>query len=114
MRSHVIRTDNMNELHDTLTERLLFGDADVIDDANSVDVQMHNVMILSQTMAFDYDVSRLWTTRARWNTLVRQYINREDLLSWLGSIEGPMMQRKRGIAVLRTNTVAARQTRRGV
>lgn len=104
----------MNQLHDTLTERLLFGDANTIDDANSVDVQMHNVMLLSNTMNFDYDVSRLWTTRARWNALVRQYIDKGELETWLDSIEGPMMQRKRGIAVLRTNTVAARQTGRGV
>lgn len=111
-RFHAFNFPDANSLHDGLTERLLFASAEELDDYNSVDVQMHNVLAHTPTFDWDYDISRLWTTRARWNTMVRQYINPDDFLEWLKAIEnGPSS--RRGVAVLRTNTVKARESGRG-
>lgn len=111
---HAFRFPTVTALHDGLARKLLYGHADTLDDVNSVDVQMHNVMAMANSFQWDYEVQRLWVTRQRWTTLVRQYIDPEALTSWLGVIEDRFPQSKRGIAVLRTNTVKARQTGRGV
>lgn len=109
---HTFRYKDMNALHDGLCEELLFARAEELDDVNSVDVQMHNVMAGAESMDWNYDVARLWTTRARWNTMVRQYIDPEEFKGWLYAMEnGPSS--RRGVAVLRTNTVRARDSGRG-
>lgn len=110
---HVLRAHTATALHDHLAERLLFAKRRDLDDANGVDVQLHNVVAEADSFEWNYDTARLWTTRARWNTMVRQYIDREALLHWLDMIEKNFPQSKRGVAVLRTNTVASRDTGRG-
>lgn len=109
---HTFRYKDITRLHDGLTEELLFAKAEDLDDVNSVDVQMHNVQAGADSMAWSYDVARLWTTRARWNTMVKQYVDPEEFKGWLYAIEnGPSS--RRGVAVLRTNTVRARESGRG-
>jgi hypothetical protein len=111
---HIFRSKTATELHDNLAESLLFGQRLDFDDANSVDVQMHNVVAEADSFDWEYDTARLWTHRARWNVMVKQYIDPESLKEWLGLIETNFPSSKRGVAVLRTNTVKQRHTGRGV
>lgn len=111
---HLFHTATVTDLHDELATSMLFGARSEFDDANSVDVQKHNVVAMADSFEWNYDIARLWTTRARWNTMVKQYIDPEALTEWLDQIEGRFPSSKRGVAVLRTNTVKSRPTGRGV
>lgn len=111
---HAYRFPTVTALHDGLARRLLFGTRDELDDANSVDVQLHNVIAEAKSFEWDYLVDRLWVPRTRWTTMVRQYVDPNNLHEWLSVIESRFPSSKRGIAVLRTNSVQARQTGRGV
>ncbi len=108
------RYRTVTSLHDGLAGELLFARRPDLDDANSVDVQLHNVVAEAESFEWNYRVDRLWVPKTRWTTMVRQYVDPESLLSWLDLIEGRFPASKRGIAVLRTNTVQSRQTGRGV
>lgn len=111
---HTYRYKTVTQLHDGLAAELLFGRRSDLDDANSVDVQLHNVVAEADVFEWDYLVNRLWVPKTRWTTMVRQYVDPNSLHEWLDVIEGRFPDSKRGIAVLRTNTVKARQTGRGV
>lgn len=111
---HAYRFPTVTQLHDGLARKLLYGTRDELDDANSVDVQLHNVIAEAKSFEWDYLIDRLWVPRTRWTTMVRQYIDSNALHEWLGMVEGRFPQSKRGIAVMRTNTVQSRPTGRGV
>jgi hypothetical protein len=111
---HLIKAPTATLLHDKLANSLLFGSRTELDDANSVDVQLHNVVAEADSFEWLNSAERFWTTRSRWNTMVRQYIDPVALQEWLNIIEGRFPSSKRGVAVLRTNTVASRNTGRGV
>jgi hypothetical protein len=106
---HVLRAPTATLLHDKIAESLLFGKAIDLDDVNSEDVQMHNVIAEADSFQWNYDTKRLWTTRARWNTMVRQYIDPEALRQWLDLVENKFPSNGRGLAVLRTNTVKSKE-----
>lgn len=111
---HAYRFPTVTQLHDGLARKLLFARREDLDDANSVDVQLHNVVAEAKSFDWDYLVNRLWVPKTRWTTMVRQYVDPNSLHEWLGTIESRFPDSKRGIAVMRTNTVQARQTGRGV
>lgn len=110
---HIIHTRTATQLHDKITESLLFGSKGELDDVNSEDVQLHNVVGEAESFDWQYDTKRLWTTRARWNTMVKQYVDPGALTEWLELIENRLVSGKRGCAVLRTNTVQSRDTGAG-
>lgn len=114
MQPHLFKQDTADNLHEDMLEDMLFGRRVEYDDANSVDVQKHNVVAMADSFAWNQNIARFWTTRSRWNTMVKQYIDPEALVAWLDQIEGRFPSSKRGIAVMRTNTVKARNTGRGV
>jgi hypothetical protein len=114
MQPHIIRQSTADHLHEDLLEDMLFSPRKDYDDANSVDVQKHNLIAMADSFEWNQNIARFWTTRNRWNTMVKQYIDPEALVAWLDQISGRFPSSKRGIAVLRTNTVKARNTGRGV
>lgn len=114
MQPHIFRQSTVDHLHEDMLEDMLFGRRSEFDDANSVDVQKHNVIAMADSFEWSQNIARFWTTRSRWNTMVKQYIDPEELKRWLDQIEGRFPSSKRGIAVLRTNTVQSRSTGRGV
>lgn len=109
---HTYHYKTATAMHDGLTEELLFARSGELDDANSTDVQLHNVVAEAESFKWDYSTERLWTTRARWNTMVRQYIDPEAFGSWISALEN-MPSSRRGISVLRTNLVKMRESGRG-
>jgi hypothetical protein len=110
------------EAHDAMCEQLIWGD-----NTNGVDydwthgteVGLHNVSIGCESIAFDYNLAKLWMPPTRWAMMVRQYIDPEALSDNLAKIEERMAgnysgRKGRGIAVLRTRMVQGKGTGRGV
>jgi hypothetical protein len=95
-------------LHDGITQRLAFGSKAELDLVTSVDVQLHNVIARAASFDWEFDLKRMWLGRARWTSMVRQYINPVALEEWLDSVEAKLKGRKRGVSVMRTNQVAQR------
>ncbi len=103
----------MLELHDGLCRRLLYANRDELDNANSVDVQLHNVSAFAESLEYPTHLSRVWCSEQRWNTMIRQYLDPTSTSEWLNTIGTAFPSSKRGIAVLRTNTVDKRKGGKG-
>lgn len=98
----------MTELHDMMTRSLIEAKEDELDVVSSVDVQIHNVMAQADSMEWEFDLKDLWLTPSRWTTMVNQYIDPEELEEWINKVTSRIGTKKRGIALMRTKTVAAR------
>lgn len=92
-------------MHDSLCRRFMLGKPG--EDYNwkgSFEVGMDNLTVGVESFDFNYDLKQLWLTRARWNTMVRQYIDPEALDVTLGMVETYLTKHgtaKRGISTLR-------------
>lgn len=111
--------------HDAMCEQLIWGDnknhlRPDYDWTHGTEVGLHNVTIGCQTMAYDYNLKKLWVPPSRWPMMVRQYIDPDALEDCMAKIEERMSGPKyggtkgRGIAVLRTRLVQGKGTGRGV
>lgn len=109
MTLHHFTYPTLLDLHDGLCSRLLYATADELDNANSVDVQLHNVSAFAESLEYPTHLSRVWCSEQRWNTMIRQYLDPTNTKEWLDTIESAFPASKRGIAVLRTNTVEKRR-----
>jgi hypothetical protein len=72
--------------------------------SGSSEVGLDNVTLGVRSFAMPtMDLSRLWLTQSRWNTMVRQYINPNALDDTLGMVEDHLAKSKRksGTATLR-------------
>lgn len=98
---------NLHELHDGLTRDLVFNPKP--DLVTSADVQVHDVMVTADSLAYDFDLADVWCARSRWNSLVRQYIDPDGFDQWLKLIGTNLKGGKRGLAFMRTNTVDSRK-----
>ena len=79
-----------------------------LDVISSVDVQIHDVIAEAESLDWDFDLKSMWLTKSRWSMMVRQYLDGEEVQAWIDRITSKIGTRGRGIAVLRTKTVAAR------
>lgn len=95
----------LTDLHHAVTRPLYRSTIDGLDEANSVDTQIHNIVASADSLEWDFDLRDLWLTSARWTTMVRQYVPPEQFLMWLDTCESKIGMKNRGIAMLRTNTV---------
>lgn len=98
----------MTLLHDRMCKRLVDATREELDVVSNVDVQIHNVIAEAESMEWDFDLKNLWLTPSRWTMMVRQYIDRDDLIEWMEKCTRHIGTKKRGIAVLRTKEVKAR------
>lgn len=99
---------NLRELHDGLTRRVALATKDKVDYTNSVDVQLHDVMVSADEAVMDFDLKEAWLTKGRWSMLIRQYIDPDALAAWLDLIELKMKGGRRGQAFMRTKAVKPR------
>ena len=98
----------MTKLHDEMCKTLVFAEEDDLDVISSVDVQIHNVIAEADSMDWDFDMKSMWLTKSRWSMMIRQYIDPDELEAWIDRITSKIGVKGRGIAVMRTKTVAAR------
>ena len=98
----------MTELHDKLCRYIINADESQLDVISSVDVQMHNVIAHADSMEWQFDLKELWLTKSRWTMMVRQYVSAEEFIQWIEKATKHIGVKGRGIAMMRTRTVAAR------
>lgn len=114
--AHLIQSATANDLMRDVTTRLVYGphpefDAPrvpPVDMVSSVDTHLLNVIAEADSFQWEFDLKDSWLTKARFNTLIRQYINPYALDNWLDTVEAKLGKRKRGTAVMRTNLVQKR------
>jgi hypothetical protein len=105
---HAYQFSSMTELHEKLTRNLVLAQRKDLDVITTADVQVHNVIASAKTMDWDFDLKWLWLTQSRWGMMVRQYIPPGDFVEWIEKITKHIGVKGRGIALLRTRSVAAR------
>lgn len=110
---HSFSFANLLDLHDGLCRDLLYAPGPSLDNVNSVDVQKHNVIAFAESLNYPTELARVWCSEQRWNTMIRQYLDPTSTREWLETIESAFPSSKRGIAVLRTNTVEKRRGGKG-
>lgn len=98
----------MTQLHDDMCKALVEASPDELDVISSVDVQIHNVVAQADSMEWDFDLKNMWLTKSRWTTMVRQYIDPEELEAWVEMITSKIGTKGRGIAMMRTKIVKPR------
>jgi hypothetical protein len=106
--SHHFQASTLTELHDKLCMSLVTAAKDELDVISTVDVQIHNVIAQADSMDWDFDMKEMWLTKSRWSMMLNQYLDPEELTAWVERCTSKIGLRGRGIAVMRTKTVAAR------
>lgn len=101
---------DITDLSYGLTKTLVYARPEGIDYQNSMDFQIHNIMVEAESCEYEFDLKDVWVTSSRWTSLVRQYIDPEALEVWLDVIERKLKGKKRGLSFMRTNQVAKRTT----
>lgn len=109
----VYHEPTMTKLHRAVTDPLFKSTRDQLDEYNSVDVQIHDVVAQADSLEWDLDLADMWLTSARWTTMIRQYVNPEQFLMWLDTSATRVGTNNRGIAMLRTNTVEPKRQSNG-
>lgn len=102
------KAKTMTELHDKMCTFLIEAPADELDVISTVDVQRHNILAEAESMSWDFDMKDMWLTPSRWSMMVNQYLDPEELEAWINRCTAKIGKKGRGIAVMRTKTVAAR------
>lgn len=106
---HHIQAATMHQLHDKLARRIQYGHTEQADLVTSMDTVLEHVYAEADSMAFDYDLKRVWVPPSRWTMMVKQYLNPVEVQAWLDLIELRLVRKKKaGRPILRTNTVASR------
>ena len=100
--------DDITDLSYGLTKRLVYARPEGIDYQNSMDFQIHNIVVEARSCEYEFDLKDIWVTKSRWNSLVRQYVDPDALNLWLDVIEKKLKGKKRGLSFMRTNQVAKR------
>lgn len=105
---HTYNAPTMTELHRSMCNSLITSSADELDMVTSVDVQKHNVIAEADSMSWEFDLKSTWLTPSRWTMMIRQYLDPEELQSWIDTVTTKIGTRGRGIAVMRTKIVKPR------
>lgn len=101
---------DITDLSYMLTRQLVYSRPEGIDFANSMDFQIHNIVVEAKSCEYEFDLKDVWVTSSRWTSLVRQYLDPEAVEIWLDVIERKLKGKKRGLSFMRTNQVAKRST----
>lgn len=102
------QAETMTDLHELMCRHIATAPAKKLDVVTSVDVQIHNVIAECGSMEWDFDLKNMWLTKSRWSMMAKQYLDPAEVNAWLEQCATTIGLKGRGIAVLRTKTVAAR------
>jgi hypothetical protein len=102
------RAATLTDLHEQLCRILVESPRDKLDVVSAVDVQIHDTISEAASMQWEFDLKSMWLTPQRWTMMQRQYIDPVELRLWIERITSKIGLRDRGIAHMRTKTVAAR------
>lgn len=96
--------DDVDDMHETVCSAFFRGRmGEEFNWSGSSEVGLDNMTLGVRSFAIpDMDLSRLWLTQSRWNTMVRQYVNPDALDATLSMVETHLTKlRKSGTATLR-------------
>lgn len=110
---NIVEEHSGNRLFTQLNYRLAYALRDELSVVTSNEIQLHNVIGTTSSFEFSQDVSKFWHTKARWNLLVRQYLNETSVNTWVDAIDSKLKLGKRGVAVMRTNLIGPRSNANG-
>jgi len=99
---------SMTKLHNAMCEDMLYSHRDDYDWITNTDVIKEHVFAEAETMDWECDISRFWIPPSRWTMMVRQYLDPEEVKTWVHLIQKRQKTRHANRMVLRTRTVAAR------
>ena len=102
------RASTMTELHDLMCGAMLYGRKTDYDWVTNTDVVREHVVAQADTMDWECDISRYWLPLSRWTMMIRQYLNPEEVKTWVNQVQKRAEIKNANRMVLRTNTVAAR------
>jgi hypothetical protein len=101
----IVRAKDISDLYFRLANRILWGTPETLAYYSSIDVMLADVLGIADTCNFDLNIGKdVWLTIARWNTLLRQYVDPEKLFKWLESVKR-ISTYNRGITALDFNVV---------
>lgn len=103
-----VQARTMSELHTKLCQRIITASATELDVMTSVDVAMHDVVAVADSMEYNFDLKSIWVGKARWNMMVRQYLDPADVVEWMYRSVDLIGAKGRGQTVLRTKLVKSR------
>lgn len=111
---HHIKAPTMHALHDKLASRIQYAAHDKLDLVTSMDSVLEHVYAEADSMVFDYNLKRVWVPPSRWTTMIRQYLDPDEVREWLALIDKRLARgNKAGRPVLRTRKVQARSGGKG-
>ena len=105
---HLYNADSMTKLHNDMCSDMLYSRREDYDWITNTDVVKENVFATADTMDWECDISRFWVPPSRWTMMVRQYLDPEEVKTWVSQILKRAEVRNANRMVLRTRTVAAR------
>ena len=74
-------------------------------------IQAYDIVLRADNLDFDYDLQQSWVGVNRWHMLTRQYVSAAAHRQWLGLIYDQLVgPDSHGVATMRSNLVAPRQT----
>lgn len=100
---------DLRSMHDGVAKYMLTAPQGKLSSFSSTEAQLHDLQLKSASIRYDFGLEEAWTGKARWNTLVRQYIDQYAMEEWLTKIDTKLTGTKRGTAVMRTKDVAPRR-----
>lgn len=103
-----IQAPTMDELQTALCLKITNAPASDLDLMSSVDVAMHDVVAVADSMQYNFDLKSIWVGKARWNMMVRQYLDPADVVEWMYRSVDLIGAKGRGQTVLRTKLVKSR------
>lgn len=104
----MFKAATMTEMHDKMCTFLVEAGEKDLDIISTVDVQRHNIIAQADSMEWDFDMKDMWLTKSRWTMMINQYLDPDEVTAWVNRCTEKIGRRGRGIAVMRTKTVAAR------
>lgn len=104
----IFNAPTMDDLHTLLCKEIIAAPAEQLDVISQVDVAIHNVVAVADSMVWDFDLKNVWLTKSRWTMMVRQYLDEDEVRRWLNQAVNGVGAKGRGQAVLRTKVVKPR------
>jgi hypothetical protein len=104
---NVVDALDMDDLWRQANDRLLWAEWDDLDLISSLDTMMTDCVAHAESMSYSLNMGRdIWLTPVRWTTMVRQYIDPQNLEVWLEDI-ARMGHKGRGINAMNMKGVGA-------
>lgn len=88
--------EDINGIFNALMIRMLAADGDAVDLVKSPTIYSYNNLLMSESCQFELDLASIGLTKNRWARFLTQYVAKDELETWLKSIN----DQRRGVVNL--------------